>query len=78
MDICGEGDAVTRDHLLRLASVGGVSAKAAHAMIEQVLAQTSRFAQRASALPIRKATVQPMNTAIQTSAARLANNAIKP
>ncbi len=74
MDVCGEGRAVTRSHLLRLASEGGVPEKAAKAVIEQTLTQVSGFSQRASALPIRRATARRMNAAVQACAARLAGD----
>jgi serine/threonine-protein kinase HipA len=64
MDICGEGDAVERGHLLRLASEGGVPLKAAEAIIDQMLVQAATFVQRAAAFPIRRATVQQMKVEI--------------
>ena len=64
MDVCGEGHAVERGHLLRLASEGGVAAKAAEATIDRMVAQAATFSQRATAYPIRRATVQRMKAAI--------------
>lgn len=64
MDVCGEGQAVERGHLLRLASEGGVAAKAADTTIDRMLVQAATFAQRAAAFPIRRATVQRMKVMI--------------
>ena len=65
MDICGEGQAVTRGHLLRLAAEGGVPTKAAEAIIDRMLAQAAGFAQRAAAFPIRRMTMQRMKTTVE-------------
>lgn len=64
MDICGEGQAVERGHLQRLASEGGVATKAAEATIERMLAQAETFPQRAAAHPIRRTTGRRMNVEI--------------
>jgi len=71
MDVCGEGDAVARGHLLRLASEGGVPKRAAEVIIDQMLAQAATFAQRMAAFPIRRAMVQQMKAAIDTCRGRL-------
>lgn len=71
MDVCGEGDAVERGHLLRLASEGGVPPKAAAAIIDRMLAQAATFAQRVAVFPIRRAMVQQMKAAIDTCRERL-------
>lgn len=71
MDVCGEGEAVGRGHLLRLASEGGVPLKAAETIIDQMLGQASAFAQRAAAFPIRRATVQRMSAMIDVCSKRL-------
>lgn len=60
MDICGEGAAVERQHMLRLASEGGVPLKTAAALIDQMLAQAGTFVQRLDAFPIRRATARRM------------------
>lgn len=65
MDICGEGRAVGRGHLLRLAAEGGVAAKAAQAIITRMEEQAAAFPQRAASHPIRRATVQRMNAAVR-------------
>ena len=72
MDICGEGHAVDRSHLLRLAFEGGVPVKAAEATIDRMLVPAATFAQRAAAHPIRRATVQRMKVAIDGCWGRLA------
>jgi len=64
MDICGEGAAISHAKLLRLAAEGGVAPKTASSMIERMLMQAHTFGQRASAFPIRRATVQRMNAEI--------------
>jgi serine/threonine-protein kinase HipA len=71
MDICGEGDAVTRQHLLRLASQGALPAQEADSAIETLLAQAEGFARRASDFPIRRATVKQMVTSVDASSIRL-------
>lgn len=71
MDICGQGNAVERGHLLRLASEGGVPLKAVEAIIDRMLAQAGTVAQRAAAFPIRRATVQQMRIAIDACRGRL-------
>lgn len=71
MDICGEGIAVERGHLMRLASEGGVPMKAAEATIDKMLAQAATFAQRTAAFPIRRTTVQQMKAAIDKCRGRL-------
>jgi len=65
MDICGESRAVDRGHLLRLASKGGVATRAAEATLDQMMTQVATFSLRASAYPIRRATVQRMKASIQ-------------
>jgi len=72
MDVCGASDAVQRDHLLRLAVEGGVPLRAAEAVIERMLEQAADFGRRPAAFPIRRATVQRMKAAIDSSRKRLA------
>lgn len=71
MDVCGEGRAVERGHLLRLASEGGVATKAAEATIDGMLMQAATFSKRAAAYPIRRATVQQMQAAVANCRQRL-------
>lgn len=72
MDVCGEGKVVERGHLRRLASEGGLPLKMAEAVIDAMLEQAMTFTQRATALPIRRATAQQMNTAIKACRKQLA------
>ena len=72
MDICGEGRAVERGHLLRLAAEGGVAIKAADVLIDQMLALSHAFVPRAMQLPIRRATVRQMSAVIDRCRKRLA------
>ncbi len=71
MDVCGEGRAVERSHLLRLASEGGVATKAAEATMDRMAAQAAGFSQRAATYPIRRATVQHMKASINDTQQRL-------
>jgi len=72
MDVCGEGRAVTRAHLLHLAAQGGVAPKTAETIIDQMLAQAHTLAQRAAAFPIRRTTVRQLKTKIDACRAWLA------
>ncbi len=71
MDVCGEGNAVERAHLLRLATEGGVAAKAAEATIDRMVAQAATFSQRAASYPIRRTTVQRMKASIHNCQEKL-------
>ncbi|HEU0230861.1 MAG TPA: type II toxin-antitoxin system HipA family toxin [Burkholderiaceae bacterium] len=71
MDVCGEGAMVGRPHLLRLAVEGGVQLKVAERIIERQLEQASDFPRRISAFPVRQATAQAMNSAIEACRGRL-------
>jgi serine/threonine-protein kinase HipA len=72
MDVCGEGDAVERRHLLRLASEAGLQQKPAETMIDRMLDHAASLAQRAREFPIRRATVLQMKTAVDLCRKRLA------
>lgn len=71
MDICGEGAAVTRRHLLQLAAEGGLPGKQAQATIDQLLAQAETFAYRANGFAIRRATIKRMQSAVEARGAAL-------
>lgn len=71
MDICGEGHAVERGHLLRLAAEGGVPTQAAETLIDRMQEQAAAFAQRAAAYPIRRATLRQMKAQIDKCRGRL-------
>jgi len=73
MDVCGEGHAIGRSHLLRLASEGSLPPGPAEAVIDRMLAQAGSFGQRAMAHPIRRATVRRMVSAIDECRGRLAS-----
>jgi len=72
MDICGEGETVERNHLLRLAAEGGVAPKMAVLVIEKMLELAGTFGRRVSAFPIRRATAKQMTAAIEVCRKRLA------
>lgn len=71
MDICGEADAVTRQHLLQLASQADLRPEWAQACIEAMLEQAGLFARRADGFPIRRATVKEMTAAVDACRRRL-------
>ncbi|MBB6082946.1 hypothetical protein [Castellaniella defragrans] len=71
MDVCGEGDAIERSHLARLASESGVPEKIAGTVIDGMLEHASTFIQRAEKFPIRRATRQMMSRALERSRQRL-------
>ena len=66
MDVCGEGAAVGRDHLLRLAREGGVGCPWQKPRSTGWLSWR-RPHRRAEAFPIRRATVRRMSIAIAAS-----------
>lgn len=74
MDVCGEGDAIERSHLLRLALEGDVPAKVAEAVIDGMLEQATTFGQRAGEFAIRRATLQGMAREFDISRRRLAKS----
>ncbi|MGP1682999.1 MAG: HipA domain-containing protein, partial [Giesbergeria sp.] len=71
MDVCGEAAAVGREHLLRLATEGGVPLKAAEAVIARMLEQASSFARRATHFPIRGETVRRITAAVEVCCRRI-------
>jgi serine/threonine-protein kinase HipA len=70
MDVCGEGRAVERSHLMRLAAEGGVPTAQA-GIIDQMLEQAASFSARAAGFPIRRATVLRMTAAVNACRASL-------
>lgn len=70
MDVCGEGAAVARRHLLRLAAEGGVPEAVAERVIDRIATVAEGFASRAAGFPIRRATVRRMQTVIQACRSR--------
>lgn len=71
MDICGEGRAPARQHLLQLASQGGIDAGFAASAIECVTEVASRFNAVASQWPIRSSTLKTLRQAIAGNSQRL-------
>lgn len=71
MDVCGEGDAIERSHLVRLASESGVSGKVAEEVIDGMLERASTFGQRAEKFPIRRTTRRMMSRELERSRQRL-------
>lgn len=72
LDVCGEGAAIERAHLLRLAQEGGVSVKWAQACIEQMLAQADTLAGRFARVAVGRARAQAIQSAIEACRRRLA------
>ncbi len=72
MDVCGEGAAIERRHLLRLAAEGGVPLKGADETMARMLEQASGFSRRVAAFPIRRATARGVSSIIDACRRRLA------
>ncbi|WP_211914186.1 type II toxin-antitoxin system HipA family toxin [Xanthomonas arboricola] len=72
MDVYGEGRAIGRSHLLRLAKEEGVKSKIANALIDETREVAEQFAQIAAQYPIRKATRLELTGLIAANVARLA------
>lgn len=64
LDVCGEADGITREHLLKLATDGDVPASEASGILERVNSVAADFAARCQSYPIRKATVVNMAKAV--------------
>ena len=71
MDICGEARAPAREHLLKLASKSGISARAAVEIIERTVTVADRFNDFVGDLPIRKETLELIEKAVSENSARL-------
>jgi serine/threonine-protein kinase HipA len=72
MDVCGEGRAIGRAHLLRLAKDSGLDAKWALTQIEAVCALAGQFKTFAKDQPIRKNTIAMLERVVLTNAQRAA------
>lgn len=72
MDVCGESRAPAREHLLQLASLAGLPARAAQAVIERTAEVAGRFREHARGFPIRRATVSLIAGKIEANRSRLA------
>ncbi|MEN9986779.1 MAG: hypothetical protein RI925_2281 [Pseudomonadota bacterium] len=71
MDVCGEGAAIERRHLLRLAQEGGIAAQTAKHNIDRMLPHAASLAERLAGFPVRKATAQTLCAAVQGCYLRL-------
>lgn len=71
MDLCGEGRAIGRTHLLELARQGGVDGPFAQATIDRAVQVLGTWAQRAEPHAIRGATLRRLRAALAASHDRL-------
>ena len=71
LDVCGEGAAIERRHLLRLAEEGGVPRKRAEEVIERMLLQASPLGERLERAPIRQMLAQQIKSTIDACRRRL-------
>ncbi len=71
MDIYGEGSAIGRSHLLRLAHEEGVKSRTAVSLIEGACEVAGQFAAMAARYPIRKTTRLELAGAVAANVARL-------
>jgi serine/threonine-protein kinase HipA len=71
LDVCGEGAAIERQHLLRLAKEGGVPTKQAEEVIGRMLLQASSLAERFERVPIRQTMAREIKSAIDACRRRL-------
>lgn len=71
MDVCGEGEAIGRSHLARLAMESDVPGNVVDAVIDAMLEQAATFRRRADVFPIRRATRQRMDRALDVCRKRL-------
>ena len=68
--VAGEGKAVTREHLMRVAEAGGLKRPGASAIIDQVLAVVPEFRPLAAACAIPAKEIQRLETSIRRCAER--------
>ena len=71
LDVCGEGAAIERQHMLRLAKEGGVSIKQAEVVVDRMLLQAVTFRERFERAPIRQTLAQQMTSTIEACRLRL-------
>ena len=71
MDICGEGRAPSRTHLIRWAKEAEVEKKYAVDIITAVSAIAENFEKAAKAFAIRRATIKSIDSLIQDNLARM-------
>ncbi len=73
MDICGEGDLITRAHLERLAAEGYVKKPAAERIIEEMVEVANTFQNRAKNFAIRDKTLRTIKLKVEACQKRLVN-----
>ncbi len=73
MDVCGEARAVTREHLMKLASKTGIAPRVAAPSIDRIAAIASDFKRYADHLPITVETLDAMTKRISTNQVRVAS-----
>lgn len=71
LDVCGEGAAIERRHLLRLAEEGGIPRKRAEEVIDRMLPQASSLGERFERAPIRQMLAQQIKSTIDACRWRL-------
>ena len=71
MDVCGEGAAIERRHLLRLAQEGGIGIQIAKHSIDRMLPHAASLAGRLAGFPVRRATAQVLCATVQACSRRL-------
>lgn len=71
MDVCGEGAAIERGHLLRLAQEGGIGIHTAKHSIDRMLPHAASLAGRLADFPVRRATAQVLCATVQACYRRL-------
>ncbi|HEY8272193.1 MAG TPA: type II toxin-antitoxin system HipA family toxin [Pseudobdellovibrionaceae bacterium] len=71
MDICGEGRAPTKTHLLKLAEKSGIHIKVFEEILEEVTAAARQFKTEAKNWPLRTATIHTIHQTIQANSKRL-------
>lgn len=74
MDVCGEGAAVTRQHLRQLAAQGGVPAAAAEQTVQHMLEQAHNLPQRLAGAGLRQATALAVGKTVALCRQRLENS----
>jgi serine/threonine-protein kinase HipA len=71
MDICGEGLAPSRVHLLMLAEKSGIKSKDFVEIIDEIITVAEQFKSEAKNWPIRSRTISDIHKSIQTNCMRL-------
>ena len=71
MDVCGEGSAITRSHMLELAKQGDVPIGFAQESLERALTLVDKLAMMAKNHPIRQTTMRAIGAAVEVNRDRL-------